>query len=73
MDELAKYNMERWRALVESDALFTRPALSLDPISARETRSILKEGLETLLVKMCFAWLVVVDGSRLLSPCLTRT
>jgi SAM-dependent methyltransferase len=36
MDELTKYNMARWKALVEANALFTRPALSLDPISARE-------------------------------------
>jgi ubiquinone/menaquinone biosynthesis C-methylase UbiE len=35
MDELTKYNSARWKALVEADALFTRPALSLDPISAR--------------------------------------
>jgi SAM-dependent methyltransferase len=36
MDELAKYNIERWQALVEADAVFTRPALNLDPSSARE-------------------------------------
>src|SRR5688572_9983833 len=36
MDELAKYNIERWKALVEANAVFTRPALELDPISARE-------------------------------------
>jgi len=36
MDEIAKYNIERWQALVEANALFTRPALNLDPISARE-------------------------------------
>ena len=35
MDELTKYNMARWKALVEAEALFTRPALSLDPISAQ--------------------------------------
>ena len=35
MDELTKYNIARWKALVEADALFTRPALSLDPGSAR--------------------------------------
>lgn len=35
MDELAKYNIERWEALVEADALFTRPALQLDPVSAQ--------------------------------------
>ena len=36
MDEIAKYNIERWRALVEAKALFTRPALNLDIASARE-------------------------------------
>jgi SAM-dependent methyltransferase len=36
MDEIAKYNIERWKALVEADALFTRPALNLDSVSARE-------------------------------------
>jgi 2-polyprenyl-3-methyl-5-hydroxy-6-metoxy-1,4-benzoquinol methylase len=36
MDKVAKYNVERWRALVEADALFTRPALNLDTVSARE-------------------------------------
>jgi hypothetical protein len=65
MDELTKYNIARWRALVEADALFTRPALSLDPISAQHM-SIPKGDLETLLLKMCCAWLVVVDSSQLL-------
>lgn len=36
MDEVARYNIERWQALVEADALFTRPALDLTPTSARE-------------------------------------
>ena len=36
MDELTKYNLARWKALVEADALFTRSALSLDPVSARD-------------------------------------
>jgi len=36
MDEIAKYNVERWRALVEAGALFTRPLLDLDETSARE-------------------------------------
>lgn len=35
MDEVARYNMARWRALAAADALFTRPALGLDPVSAR--------------------------------------
>jgi ubiquinone/menaquinone biosynthesis C-methylase UbiE len=36
MDEIAKYNIERWRTLVEANALFTRPALNLDKVSAHE-------------------------------------
>ena len=35
MDDVSTYNIARWKALVEADALFTRPALSLDPDSAR--------------------------------------
>jgi SAM-dependent methyltransferase len=35
MDEVAKYNVERWRAMVESEALYTRPLLDLDEESAR--------------------------------------
>src|SRR5947209_990358 len=37
MDEIAEYNVERWRRLVEAGALFTRPLLELDAASARET------------------------------------
>lgn len=36
MDEIAEYNVERWRQLVEAGALFTRPLLNLDAASARE-------------------------------------
>jgi SAM-dependent methyltransferase len=36
VDEIARYNVERWRSLAEADALFTRPALNLTPESARE-------------------------------------
>lgn len=36
MDEIARYNRERWRALVDANALFTRPALNLNPASASE-------------------------------------
>jgi SAM-dependent methyltransferase len=36
MDDVARYNIERWRRLAEADALFTRPALDLDPASARQ-------------------------------------
>jgi SAM-dependent methyltransferase len=31
MDDVAQYNIKRWNALVEADAVFTRPALHLDP------------------------------------------
>ena len=36
MDDVAAFNQARWRALAEADALYTRPALNLDPTSARE-------------------------------------
>ncbi len=35
MDEIAEYNQARWKALVEADALFTRPNLNLNSDSAR--------------------------------------
>jgi ubiquinone/menaquinone biosynthesis C-methylase UbiE len=35
VDEVARYNIARWQALADADALFTRPALGLDPASAR--------------------------------------
>lgn len=35
MDEVAEYNVERWRALAEGGALYTRPMLDLDPEKAR--------------------------------------
>lgn len=31
MDEVARYNRERWNALVAANAAFTRPALDIDP------------------------------------------
>ena len=34
MDEVAKYNQERWRALDEVEAVFTRPSLDLDAEAA---------------------------------------
>ncbi|HVF57308.1 MAG TPA: class I SAM-dependent methyltransferase [Pyrinomonadaceae bacterium] len=43
MDEIAKYNIERWRALAAADALFTRPARNLDADSSR--RLIDPEGI----------------------------
>jgi ubiquinone/menaquinone biosynthesis C-methylase UbiE len=36
MDEVAKYNRARWKALAEANALFTRPKLNLDVESARK-------------------------------------
>jgi ubiquinone/menaquinone biosynthesis C-methylase UbiE len=35
MDDVSKYNRERWNALASAHALFTRPDLKLDAISAR--------------------------------------
>src|SRR5689334_19273640 len=35
MDDVARYNIERWNALAGANALFTRPALDLDSASAR--------------------------------------
>jgi len=34
MDEIARYNIARWQVLADADALFTRPALGLDPAAA---------------------------------------
>jgi SAM-dependent methyltransferase len=36
MDEVAEYNVRRWRALAEGGALYTRPMLDLDAGRARE-------------------------------------
>lgn len=35
MDEAARYNQERWRALAQANALFTRPQTDLDVTQAR--------------------------------------
>jgi 2-polyprenyl-3-methyl-5-hydroxy-6-metoxy-1,4-benzoquinol methylase len=35
MDDLAHYNIERWQALVDANAVFTRPAVQLDPRMAQ--------------------------------------
>ena len=35
MDEIAQYNIERWKALNQANAVFTRPYLNLDAASAR--------------------------------------
>src|SRR5262245_37596152 len=35
MDEVARYNQERWNELVEGGILYTRPFLDLTPASAR--------------------------------------
>ena len=37
MDEIAKYNVGRWRALAAAGALYTRPLLDLDADEARAT------------------------------------
>mgnify|MGYP002778772437 CR=1 FL=1 len=36
MDEIARYNQARWTALAAADALYTRPRLDLDAVSAEE-------------------------------------
>lgn len=36
MDEIARYNQARWKALADADALFTRPKLNLNLDSARQ-------------------------------------
>lgn len=36
MDEAARYNIARWQALADADALFTRAALNLTPETARQ-------------------------------------
>jgi 2-polyprenyl-3-methyl-5-hydroxy-6-metoxy-1,4-benzoquinol methylase len=36
MDEIAHYNIERWKALTQTNALFTRPYLNLDADAARQ-------------------------------------
>jgi SAM-dependent methyltransferase len=35
MDDIARYNVERWRRLVEANAVFTQPKLDLDADTAR--------------------------------------
>ncbi len=35
MDEIAHYNIQRWKALAKANAVFTRPYLNLDVASAR--------------------------------------
>lgn len=53
MDEIAEYNVRRWRALAEAGALYTRPLLDLDAGSARETVD-------------AAGWLGEVEGRRVL-------
>jgi SAM-dependent methyltransferase len=36
MDDVAQYNIARWKALAQANALFTRPYLDLDASSARQ-------------------------------------
>jgi SAM-dependent methyltransferase len=35
MDDVARFNQQRWQALADADALFTRPSLDLDAAAAR--------------------------------------
>jgi SAM-dependent methyltransferase len=35
MDEIARYNIERWKALVDTEAVFTRPEMHLDSTLAQ--------------------------------------
>jgi ubiquinone/menaquinone biosynthesis C-methylase UbiE len=44
-DEVYRYNAERWEALVEADALFTRPMLDLDEEKARAYLGLERLGL----------------------------
>jgi SAM-dependent methyltransferase len=53
MDEIAGYNVERWKALAEADALYTRPLLNLDAAAARARVDP-------------FGWLGEVEGRRVL-------
>ncbi|WP_431900498.1 hypothetical protein [Nonomuraea sp. bgisy101] len=34
-DDVHRYNKDRWEALAEANALFTRPRLDLDAVTAR--------------------------------------
>src|SRR5829696_8122478 len=36
MDEIAKYNKQRWEALARANVVFSRPALDLNESSARQ-------------------------------------
>jgi len=36
MDRSTAYNLKRWKALADANALFTRPALNLNSASARD-------------------------------------
>lgn len=53
MDEVAEYNVRRWRALAEGGALYTRPMLDLD---AEKARAWLDPG----------GWLGQLEGRRVL-------
>jgi len=35
LDDIAKYNVDRWRSLASADAIFTRPDFRLDKQTAR--------------------------------------
>ncbi|HEX8352099.1 MAG TPA: class I SAM-dependent methyltransferase, partial [Pyrinomonadaceae bacterium] len=53
MDEIAEYNVGRWRALAEAEALYTRPLLDLDADAARA-------------VVDASGWLGPLEGGRVL-------
>ncbi len=53
MDEIAEYNVARWRALAEGGALYTRPLLDLDADAARD-------------VVDAAGWLGTLEGRRVL-------
>ena len=36
LDDIAKYNVDRWRSLASAEAIFTRPDFRLDRNSARK-------------------------------------
>jgi len=57
MDDVSAYNQARWQALADADALFTRPALTLDATSAR---ALLERGGQI------DGWLDDIAGKRVL-------
>jgi hypothetical protein len=56
-DEVYQYNVQRWQALTQPNALFTRPRLDLNQETAREYLGLARMG-------------VTVDVTGLKVPCL---